>query len=213
MHQAPPEALHRARWEIAAVVATGAVFLVFENVLHRKLEFLIPCAVLWVGYVLCSGWRNPSRWREWGFRADTLRPSAAACAAFASVAALGILGWRILRGWQPLPASSWVVFALYPVWGLVQQFVLQALLVSNVRRLGAGSAVCVAVGSALFGIVHLPDVPLAALCAAAGAGWTAIWLRWPNLLPPALTHAWLGALTYYWVLERDPWREMFPAGL
>jgi len=38
----------RALGELGAMMATCALFLVFENVLHLKLQFLIPCAALWI---------------------------------------------------------------------------------------------------------------------------------------------------------------------
>jgi membrane protease YdiL (CAAX protease family) len=71
-------------------------------------------------------------------------------------------------------------------------------------------AAIVPASAVLFGLAHWPDWPLVALCAGAGAVWTIIHLRYRNLVPLAVTHAWLGTLTYYWILERDPWRELFP---
>ncbi len=202
--------VRRPALEIAAVVLTGAAFLVFENILERKLQFLIPCTVLWTGYLVWRLVRDRSDLRAWGLRVDNLRPAAVASLAFFAVAALGLLAWRVFRGWRPLPASSIVVFALYPVWGFIQQFVVQGLVAGNLRKLGARPAVVVPVAAVLFGLAHLPDLPLACLCAAAGVVWTILFLRTPNLIPLAFTHAWLGTLAYYWVLERDPWREMFP---
>ena len=70
------------------------------------------------------------------------------------------------------------------------------------------TAAIVPVASLLFGAAHLPDWPLAALCAAAGVAWTAIYLRRRHLPLRALSHARLGTLAYYWVLGRDPWGEM-----
>lgn len=200
----------RARLEIAAVVLTGAVFLVFENVLHLKLHFLIPCTLAWTAYIVWRLARDRAQAREWGMRTDTLKRASIECFAFAGVAASGILVYRLARGWQPLPVTALVLFAVYPVWGFIQQFIVQALIAGNLEKLGAPRAAIVAVAAVLFGLAHLPDLPLVALCAVAGVGWSVLFLRTRNLWPLALSHAWLGALTYYWVLERDPWREMFP---
>ena len=49
-----------------------------------------------------------------------------------------------------------------------------------------------------------PDWPLAGLCMAAGAVWTLLYLRTPNLIPLAFMHGWLGGMAYYWVLGREP---------
>jgi len=201
--------LRRAKLEIGAVILTGAVFLVFENVLHWKLQFLIPCTILWTGYLAWRLVRDRSQAREWGLRRDTLPRASLECLVIAVAGALVLLSYRLARGCRPLPLSIVVLLAVYPVWGFIQQFVVQALVAGNLEKLGAPRAAVVAVAAALFGLAHLPDLPLVGLCAAAGVAWTIVYLRTRNLVPLAITHAWLGALAYHWVLERDPWREMF----
>lgn len=42
-----------------------------------------------------------------------------------------------------------------------------------------------------------------------GLAFTPMYLRHRNLWPLGIYHGWLGVLTYYWVLARDPWTEMF----
>lgn len=202
----------RAAGEIAAVLATGGLFLVFENVLHLKLHFLIPCTLLWTAYLGIRIAKDRSLLATWGIRLDNLRSAAPPVAAFFAAAAAGLVAWRLARGWQPLPTSAIVVFALYPIWAFIQQFVVQALVATNLERLGLGRAAVVPVAAALFGLAHLPDWPLVGLCAGAGVAWTILFLRGRNLLVLSLSHAWLGALAYYWVLERNPWLEMFPEG-
>ena len=96
-------------------------------------------------------------------------------------------------------------------WAFVQQFTVQALIASNLDALGWRRPATIAASAILFGLAHVPDWTLSGLCAAAGLAWTAVFLRTRNLVPIALTHAWIGTLLYYWLLERDPWLEMFPA--
>lgn len=198
----------RAIGELAAVVATGGVYLVFENLLGLKLPFLALCVASWVVYLGIRVKRDPSTLRDWGFRVDTLAASSLACAAFFAVAAGAILSWRAWKGWPALPGSTSLLFLVYPVWGLMQQFLVQSLIAGNLDRLGAPRAVIVPVAAVLFGLAHAPDAPLMALCAGAGLAWTSIFLRYPNLVPISLTHAWLGSLAYLLILERNPWREM-----
>jgi len=207
---APLVTRRRAALEISAVILTGGAFLVFENVLHRKLEFLIPCVLVWAAYIIHRALREPRILREWGIRLDNIGPAARACLAFLVPAAAGLAAYRLLMGWRPLPATSLILFALYPVWGFVQEFVLQGIVAGNLERLGLARIPLVAATALAFGIVHLPDWALSALTAGAGIFWTAIFLGTRNLIPLAFTHAWLGTLAYYWVLERDPWSELNP---
>lgn len=205
-----PPTRRRAAGEILVVLLTGGAFLVFENVLHLKLPFLVPCIVLWTAYILQRGWREPGVLKGWGIRLDNVKPAALACLAFLLPAAAGLLAYRLLRGWRPLPATSLVLFALYPIWGFIQEFVVQGLVAANLERLGLRRPAIVAAAAVAFGLAHLPDWPLVGITMGAGVFWTVIFLRTRNLIPLALTHAWLGTLAYYWILERDPWAEMMP---
>lgn len=198
----------RARIELVAIVATALAYLYFENVLELKLHFLVPCAALWAGYVGWRLWKEPGSAERWGFSRP--RSGWALCAA-CFVLGAGLLGvYRVARGWLPFPPGAWVIFAIYPVWAFIQQFVAQGLVAANLERLGAPRGAVIPLAAVAFGLAHLPDWRLGVLCAGAGLVWTPIFLRHRNLWPLALTHAWLGALAYYWILERDPWREMFP---
>jgi hypothetical protein len=200
----------RARGELAAVVLTGAVYLVFENVLNAKLPFLLVAALGWTAYLASRLVRTPGLSEAWGLGRSNFPEAAKGAGAILAAGVAGLLTYRLLLGWRPLPPGAPLLFLAYPVWAFVQQFLLQALVAGNLARLGAARGVVIGITAVLFGLAHLPDWPLAALCAAAGAAWTALYLRAPNLWPLAASHAWLGALAYYWILERDPWREMFP---
>jgi membrane protease YdiL (CAAX protease family) len=199
----------RARGEIAAVVATGLLFLVFENVLDAKLPFLALCGLGWTIYLVARMRSTSGLSEAWGLGRSNFAEAAKGAGAILAAGLAGLVVYRLLLGWRPLPYGAPLLFLLYPVWAFIQQFVLQALVAGNLSRLGAAKGVVIAVSALLFGLAHLPDWPLVALCAAAGAAWTALYLRAPNLWPLAACHAWLGALAYYWILERDPWREMF----
>ncbi len=203
--------MRRAVGELVAVILTGAAFLVFENLLHLKLHFLVPCVLGWASYVALRAWRDRGQLREWGIRCDNLGRASIVAGVFLGVGALVLLEYRLLLGWRAPPVGAFAILLLYPIWGFLQQFVVQALVAGNLRRLGVAPAIVVPVAAVLFGAAHWPDWPLMALCAGAGALWTIVYFHVPNLIPLAITHAWLGTLAYYWVLERDPWMEMFAA--
>jgi hypothetical protein len=197
--------------EVVLVLATGGLHLLFENVFHLKAPFIALAGLFWAGWVTVQLRRRPGIARVWGFRRDTLPAAALACGAISLVAAGGMLyiGARTAR--LPLPAHFWLVAPLYPVWGVIQQFLLNALLARNLAtRLPV--AVAVPLAAALFGMVHLPDHELAVLSSMAALAWVPIWLRWPNLWALGVSHGLLGALAYYLVLGRDVWLELTRGG-
>jgi hypothetical protein len=101
---------------------------------------------------------------------------------------------------------------LYPIWGLIQQFLIQALVVGNLSRSSGALAsgwVVTAISAVLFGMVHLPEMRLTIATLLLGLAFTPIYLKWRNLWPLGIYHGWLGVFFYFWILRRDPWLEVF----
>ncbi len=190
--------------EMAAVLATAGAFVAWGRLPANRVTFIVACVGLWSVYAAWRAARRPALLERWGLRLDNLGRGTARCVMVTVPAALAIVAYRLLAGYRPLPASAAVVFALYPAWALVQQFLVQGIFAGNLRRLGLPRWAVVPAAAVLFGLVHAPEWPLVGLCTAAGAAWTALFLWTPQLIPLALSHGWLGALAYYWVLERPP---------
>lgn len=208
----PSENRTRLLCEIAAVLATAIGFVVYQQLTGGRLPYTPLCAALWLAYVLTRARRAPAILAQWGLRLDNLAGASVRSLPLFVLAVVLLLGYRILKGWRPLPLASLPLFVLYPAWGLGQQLLIQALFAANLRRLGLAPALIVPLAAAVFGLMHVPDWTLAALTAAAGAAWATLFLWTPNLIPLALSHGWLGTLVYYWVLARDPWTGMPLAG-
>jgi len=198
--------------EITGVVLTGCAAVVSVQAFGLHVYLVLPCLLVWASYVALRIRRDPGVLRRWGMRLDNLRPAFARVLPYLLVPALGMLLYRLLLGWRPLPRSFFVVLALYPAWGLAQQFLVQGVVAENLRRLGVAPRLIVPVAALLFGLVHAPDWPLVGLCAVAGLFWTRLFFKTANLIPLGLSHGWLGALVYYWVLERDALSAVFPGG-
>jgi len=201
-------ARRRAALELAAVVATGGLHLLFESVLHAKAAFIAAAGIGWCSYLVWRARREPDVLRVWGFRRDNLAPAlrraalaSVPCAAFL-LCLTAILGHEI-----PLVPLAWML-ALYPFWGLVQQFLLQAIVASNIARVAGRKLPAVLIAATLFGVVHAPDWALCGLTFGVGLIFIPLWFWTPNILPLGLFHGWLGALAYLGVLGRDPWAEI-----
>ncbi|MHC4933355.1 MAG: hypothetical protein ACYTGV_14320, partial [Planctomycetota bacterium] len=120
--------------EIAAVVGTGLLHLVVSNVLGLLGPFIATALLGWGIYASVQVRRDRSILEEWGFTRRDLAPSFAATSLFAIVAlavmaAMGHAGGTLTLHWHIL-----LLLMVYPVWGLVQQFLVQALVARNLRR-------------------------------------------------------------------------------
>jgi hypothetical protein len=204
--------MRRVSYEIGAVIATALLHPVFVDVLHQRAIFIGLALGSWVCYLGARFWRENSIFRDLGFRMEGLAPAFVAASLFAAEAlfTMGVTAQArhaLVFRWQML-----LLLALYPLWGLVQQLLVQGIFVRSVVATGTGlwpELIATVLAALLFGAVHLPDIRLAAATCALGIVFTLIYLRWRNLWPLGLYHGWLGVFFYYWMLGRDPWSEMF----
>jgi len=197
--------------ELFAVLITGALHLVFENVFDAKAVFLVLAAAFWTCWIALRVRRRPALLREWGLGLDI------PARAWRDATAFGLLALAVLatigaaRGSLRLTPHMLPLLAFYPVWGLLQQFLVQALVARNLQSrfamLAAPARTTIAT-ALLFGAAHLPDLALAPLTVGLLLGFTPLYLRDRRLLPLGLIHGWLGVAAYYWVLDRDPWLEL-----
>jgi hypothetical protein len=194
--------------EVAAAALTGVAFVLYSMVFDATLYFALAACALWGIYVCAAFKVDREVLTTWGIRADNLKPAIFWTLPFLLIPAGMMLLYRVSQGWCGLPRSSVIVFVFYPLWGMAQQFLVQAMGSRNLRRLGMPAWATTAFVGLLFGLVHLPHWGFSALCAAAGVIWTALYLTTHNLIPLGFAHGWLGALAYYWILEVDPFREV-----
>ena len=198
--------------ELGAVVLTGLCHVIFQ-VLGFKGLFIALASLSWATYI---GWRvgqNPGLWRQWGFRTDNLKaslfwPTIAIILAMANMAVFAMSFGREL--WNE---HLVILLLLYPIWGVLQQFLVQALGVANIRRLfpGAGLSSVVVLGACLFSVVHYPEGWLMLATGIMACVFIPCYLRHQNLWVLGLYHGWLGTFFYLWVLNQDPWVAAFGA--
>jgi uncharacterized protein len=155
--------------------------------------------------------RDRSIMARWGFRAEGFTQTLAATSAVALLGAVAMTAIGAARGqlalhWHMLPLAL-----LYPIWGIVQQFMIQGLVVANLAGAVRSRAAITLIAAMLFGLVHFPDLELSAATFLLGLAFSAIYLRWQNLWPLGLYHGWLGVLMYFLVLGKDPWVDIFSA--
>jgi hypothetical protein len=201
----------RPRWgEVAAVAATGLLHLVCKP-MGLQGFYIVAAVACWLGFVVVTAYRRPAVLREWGFRRDNVGPALLSSAAvFLPLLFLTcMIAW--FRGSLVVSSSLLIMLALYPAWGLVQQFLVQALLVTNLEKgpLRNHRVALIAVGGALFSVVHVGNAFLVPATALVGAAFVLLYLRFRNLWPLGLFHGWLGSMFYLWILQRDKLAEIF----
>ncbi len=145
--------------EIAAVLLTGVGKFIFVDGLGAKLPFIVGAVLGWGTYVYWRHRRQPGILAYWGFRTDNFHRSLLqllplATAAVLLFAGVGYATGKWVLSWHLLP-----VLLLYPLWGVIQQFLVVGLVAGNLhdyegRRLSP--AAVTGSTAVLFSAVHWP---------------------------------------------------------
>ena len=196
--------------ELGAVVGTGVLHPLFKY-FDAKGLFILSASIFWIAYMARQVWRDPDVWEHWGFRTQNLGKAFVWPSLFFVLSGLAMAAFGMANGRRLWQANMLFLVLLYPLWGILQQFLVQALGVGNLLKLfpQAGLWLAMPAGMILFSLVHYPNIWV--MTATAGLACVCIpcYLRDRNLWPLGLLHGWLGTLFYLWVLGRDPWAAVF----
>lgn len=200
------------KYEITAVLFMGIGKIVFMDVLQWRLPFIIISVVAWSAYIVYQSSRVRYILQYWGFRVDNFKPVMFRILPFGVVSVIvffivGVQRETINLNWHIIP-----ILILYPVWGIIQQFLVIGLVAGNLQDLKENRPnqfVILLVTALLFGIVHYPYYWLMAGTFVLALLYGFIYLKERNVYVMGLFHGWLGGLFFYTVVDRDPFVEVF----
>jgi uncharacterized protein len=207
-HLSPQRKVH---WfELWAVVGTGVFHHLCKH-FGAKGPFIFLASVFWIGYIVWQVGRDRTKWRSWGFRADNLWSAFKWSTVLFVLAGFGMAWYGVITGRVLWQGHMVFLLLLYPVWGVIQQFLVQALGVNNLMQLFPrhGLLLAMPVGVVLFAVVHFPNWRLMLGTGILACFFIPLYRRDRNLWPLGLYHGWMGTFFYLWVLGRDPWVSAF----
>jgi hypothetical protein len=202
----------RRRWEIGGALGTAVVHLVFQELIGFHGVFVVVAVVAWSSYVYARTRREPDVLARWGFRRENFAPSFIAVSAAGAAGIAGMALIAISRGQLRLHGHMLIAFVLYPIWGTIQQFLVQGLVAANLERTRGPwrqPALISLICAAIFAVVHAPGREIMLGTFLLGCVFTPVYLRWHNLWPLGMYHGWLGILFYFWVRGFNPVARMF----
>ena len=198
--------------EISLVLITGLGKFLFMDVLNWRLPFILTACLFWIGYVFFRQKKNKAILSYWGFTKENFSKT------FYELLPISIhvsilfyflgnyLGTNILS-WRILP-----ILLIYPIWGIIQQFIIVGLIARNLKgleKVKVPEVAIVLITAIVFAIVHYPYGVLMVGTFFLAIVYTLLYLRGRNLLVLGIYHGWIGAIFFYTILARDPWVEVF----
>jgi membrane protease YdiL (CAAX protease family) len=167
--------------------AIAAIILGYTWVAAPLIRVRGPWLAIPVVLVIALAIVHNRRTHDWGFSGKAFWPalgwSTALTAAFGA-----ILWWAGHRlGPPPQRDAPLLDFLYVVVWGGAQQLVLQTVVLREAQRVTRRRAVPLAAG--IFAAFHLPNPFLVIVTLTGGLIWCAIYARYPNIVPLALSHA------------------------
>ena len=198
--------------EILAVVFTAIGKFVFMDHLNWRLPFVAFAIIAWTTYIIYRSNTPKGITRYWGFRTDNFKAVMKKVLPYGLLAVIAFVCIGLYQGtinitWHIIP-----ILILYPLWGIIQQFLLIALTAGNMQDMKGQklhNGIIILLSALLFALVHYPFVWLMIGTFILAIFYGFIYLKERNLYVLGLFHGWLGALFYYTVLDRDPFLEIF----
>jgi uncharacterized protein len=198
--------------EIAAVILTGLGKFIFMDLLNWKLPFIIIAILAWTVYVLYQHQKLPGILHYWGFRFDTFLMVLKIVLPFGFAA---VITFFIIGYYHDTLNITWHIFPillLYPIWGIIQQFLVIGLVAGNLNDLEKfkmNKFLIVLLTAVLFGSLHYPHYWLVLGTFILALFYGFVYLKSKNVYVMGIFHGWLGAIFFYTIVGRDPFAEVF----
>lgn len=196
----------RVTVEILAVVMTGLLNIIAYPKYY--LVYIILIGGAWFSYFIYSipnaNYRLDKQTAIFGWKYTT----------GVALIILGISIVFVIKGWIPIHNRTfwrapffWLVLLAYPLFGVLQQYIVQGMLTRNLERVSVMSkyrTLCIiGIVTFLFAIAHSYDIELVKPSIILGIVSTWVYLQTHGILPIGIVHGLSAAIYYYAVLGRD----------
>jgi hypothetical protein len=199
-------------FEIRALLITGLLKFVFIDWLNMRALYICGACLFWLIYAVVRYKSDHTVLKRWGFQSNNFRQSFIFLFPVAIVSITVIVIYGLLNNTAILNWHIILTFLLYPVWGLIQQFIMVGLIAGNliaIEKIRFKNYQIVILTSLIFSLVHYPNFFLMIFTFFLELIFISVYLKWRNLWSLGLVHGWIATFLLFFVLERDLWTELF----
>ncbi len=199
-------------FEMSAVCITGIGKFIFMDFLNQRFIYILFACVFWIGYIVYRTKQKKEILAYWGLSMKNFKST---FLELLPIAIMGAIACILIGNYRETNILDWSfipVLLLYPIWGIIQQFIIVGLIARNLKDLKAKKIPEIAIiliTAIVFAIVHYPHPILIVGTFFLAIVYSFLYLRDRNLLVLGIYHGWLGGLFFYTILARNPWKEVF----
>jgi len=152
----------KQRWiELLMVVITGCLKFILMDWLDMRAFYIAGICIFWSGYVLYSYSKDHAILKHWGYSKENFNKSMLILTPVLLISIFGTIIFSALKGtlllnWHVLP-----ILMLYPIWGVIQQFIMVHLIADNLQSLKAFKLkkyMAIMITALIFCLVHQPYI-------------------------------------------------------
>lgn len=202
----------RRLFEVLAVILTGLGKFLFMDLLELRFFYIFTAIFFWGIYIFIRSRSNPAILNYWGLNSKRFKQTFLELLPFALIlsALFIIIGFKLET--SVLNVRIIPILLIYPVWGIIQQFIMIGILTRNLKdsnKIKVGESWIILITAVVFAIVHYPFFLLVISTFLLALVYTKLYLNDRNLIVLGIYHGILGALFFYTLLGRDPFIEVF----
>jgi membrane protease YdiL (CAAX protease family) len=192
--------------EVASVVTSVLITAWLIVPLQPFNRWLVPLpALLAVALMIYSHRLRGESLRDLGFTTRHFGRALLLVAIPMLIGAAALVAIGYFAGSLQSKNRSWTILISLPLWGLMQQYILQAFIYRRLRFIlvpeqlslnekALRVRLAIFAAAALFALVHAPNLPLMALSLTGGLIWSWVYERAPNLFALGLSHCLMSAV-------------------
>ena len=202
----------RRTFEIIAVLITGLGRFLFVEYLNIRFPYIASACVFWIVYIFLRQKEIPQILSYWGLTFDNFKKTFLELLPIAIILSVSFYFIGNKLGTNILNLNILPILLIYPIWGIIQQFIMIGIFARNLKDsdgINLPTVGVVLIAAILFAVVHFPFQILVAATFLLAIVYVSLYFKGRNLLVMGIYHGWIGGLFFYSIMERDPFLEVF----
>jgi uncharacterized protein len=203
---------NQLKFEILAVFITAVLKFMFMDWLDWRAFYITGIFLFWLGYIYYRVKSNRDTLKHWGFKKEYFKQTLLYLAPLVFIASVvsvlyGLFNKSLSFSWYFI-----LVLILYPLWGIIQQFMMLGIISHNLVTITGGKMnryLIIFLVSTLFSLIHYPSFFLMIFTFFLEVVFITVYLKWRNLWAIGIAHGWIATFILYYVLDRNLWSELF----